>query len=465
MSKLEREWPDIQGNILRPYAQPYARYVVLQVVAGAGARRVLSHLLRQRLVTTAERWAPGDKPHSMLNVAISWHGLRALGVAPESLESFPQEFQQGMATRWQMLRDPDPQTWEFGAEMSLSHVLVTVHGSSASHADAQLQTLRDACTLENGALVETHVQYAAMLNRGTEHFGFADGFSQPQVDGSGAPAYRGDGAPVDANGWRPIATGEFLLGHQNETGFPGPALVPAQLGHNGSYAAYRKIEQDVPAFRAFLRDESARIYGLSTPEHVERLAAKIVGRWRSGCPLQLSPEHDDASMADQWGLNNDFRYEADARGAVCPLGSHIRRMNPRDGLSHDSATLVSTHRIMRRGMPYGDWLESDEADTHSRGIAFMAINASLRYQFELVHRDWSNSGEFAGLDAADVDPLVGEPRAGSRFRVPQVIGASKRIHNLRRFSTLRGGGYFFIPSITALRLIAAPNGNGNHDLS
>ncbi len=220
--------------------------------------------------------------------------------------------------------------------------------------------------------------------------------------------------------------------------------------------AYRKIEQDVPAFRAFLRAEAERLYGSAAPENVELLAAKLVGRWRSGCPLALSPQRDDPALAEKWGVNNDFRYATDPRGAVCPLGSHIRRMNPRDGLPADTATLVKTHRIVRRGLPYGDWLDEGnvEGDGKPRGIAFMAVNASLAYQFELVHEDWTNSGEFAGLDAQDVDPLSGEPREGSRFRIPQASGLAKRIFNLPRFTTLRGGGYFFIPSMTALRFIA-----------
>ena len=107
-------------------------------------------------------------------------------------------------------------------------------------------------------------------------------------------------------------------------------------------------------------------------------------------------------------------------------------------------------------MPYGEWLDESnvEGDGKDRGIAFMAVNVSLAYQFELVHKDWTNSGEFAGLDAQDVDPLSGEPREGSRFRIPQTSGLSKRISDLPRFTTLRGGGYFFIPSMTALRYIA-----------
>ena len=454
MPSFEDEWPDIQGNILRPYAHPHARYAIVRIDEAVGARRLLASLLDQRLITTAARWAPDEKPDATLNVYFSWHGLAAIGLPQESLDSFPEEFRQGMAARWQRLHDPDPAGWEFGGDPEQTHAFFAVYGNTAKNVETRLDKLREELGKVAGAVTVTHRQDAAMLERGTEHFGFADGFGQPQIAGSGAPEYRGDGTPEGANDWKPIATGEFILGHPNETRFPGPAPLPAALGHNGSFMAYRKMEQDVPAFRAFLRAEAGRLYGSAAPENVERLAAKLVGRWRSGCPVMRSPERDDPSLAQQWGINNDFRYGADRRGAACPLGAHIRRMNPRDGLPNDTATLVQTHRIVRRGMPYGEWLEDDNGDGKARGVAFMAVNASLAYQFELVHQDWTNSGEFAGLDAQDVDPFNGEPREGSRFRIPQGSGLPKRISNLPRFTTLRGGGYFFIPSVTALRFIA-----------
>ena len=454
MPGLEDEWPDIQGNILRPYAHPHARYAIARIDEAAGARRLLASLLDQQLITTAAPWVPGEKPDATLNVYFSWHGLAAIGVPQASLDTFPEEFRQGMASRWQRLHDPDPAGWEFGGDPEQTHVFFAVYGNTAANVETQLAKLRAELAQVPRAVAVTHRQDAAMLARHTEHFGFADGFGQPQIAGSGAPEYRGDGTPIGKNDWAPIATGEFILGHPNETGFPGPEPQPAALGHNGSFMAYRKIEQDVPAFRAFLRTEAERLYGSTAPENVERLAAKLVGRWRSGCPLMLSPERDDDSLASQWGVNNDFRYAADPRGATCPLGSHIRRMNPRDGLPDGTATLVRTHRIVRRGLPYGEWLEDDRGDGKARGVAFMAVNASLAYQFELVLQDWTNSGEFAGLDAQDIDPFNGEPREGSRFRIPQASGLAKGIFNLPRFTTLRGGGYFFIPSMTALYFIA-----------
>jgi Dyp-type peroxidase family len=220
---------------------------------------------------------------------------------------------------------------------------------------------------------------------------------------------------------------------------------------------YRKLRQDVAAFRAFLREQSTRLWGPDAGVlGIERLASKLVGRWRSGCPVMLAPLVDNPAIAADWSRNNDFRYAADPRGEVCPLGSHIRRMNPRDGLTAHGDTLVRTHRIVRRGLPYGPWLDEQATgdDGQERGVAFMAINASIKYQFEFLQSQWLHNGEFAGLARGDVDPLAGEPRAESRFRIPSANAAPKNVFDLPRFITLRGGGYFFIPSVTALRYIA-----------
>jgi Dyp-type peroxidase family len=244
-----------------------------------------------------------------------------------------------------------------------------------------------------------------------------------------------------------------VLDWPNETGYPVKTPKPDELRHNSSYLVYRKLQQHVPEFRAFLAKQADRLYGEASEENRERIAAKLVGRWGSGCPVALSPDADDEALAKDRDHNNNFGYAADASGARCPHGSHIRRMDPRDGLSEDG--LVRTHRIVRRGLPYGSWLQPGTNGTGERGVAFMAINASIQYQFEFLQAEWINNGEFAKLSRNDVDPLAGEPRTGSLFRIPHHQDPPKRIFDLPRFVTLRGGGYSFIPSITAMRFIAA----------
>lgn len=469
MSGIEAARGDIQGNILRAYGFPYARYEILRIVDAAGARRLLRRVLERGLITTADTWDPASKPEATLNVFVSWPGLVALGVAQASLDSFPEEFRQGMPARASILGDAGPNapsTWEFGSDPERTHVFFALYGRTAEAREKLLESLR-AELAEVGAAVEvTHELDAQMLGNHREHFGFMDGIGQPAIEGSGLEEYPGDGTPIDAAGdlahgggksWAPLKAGEFVLGWPGETGFPPPAPKPDVLANNGSFLVYRKLRQDVAAFRAFLRERSERLWGADAGAlGIERLASKLVGRWRSGCPVMHAPLVDDPAIATDWARNNDFRYAGDPRGEVCPLGSHIRRMNPRDGLTDHGDTLVRTHRIVRRGLPYGSWLDDQATadDGQERGVAFMAINASIKYQFEFLQSQWLHNGEFAGLARGDVDPFAGEPRDGSRFRIPSPNAGPKNLFDMPRFITLRGGGYFFIPSVTALHYIA-----------
>jgi Dyp-type peroxidase family len=485
-SSIESARGDIQGNILRAYGFPYARYEILRIVDAAGARRLLRRVLERGLITTADTWDPASKPDATLNVFVSWPGLVALGIPQASLDSFPEEFRQGMPARASILGDTGanaPSTWEFGNDPDRTHVFFALYGRTAEARERLLASLRAELAQVGAAVEVTHQLDAQMLGNHREHFGFMDGIGQPAIEGSGNEEYPGDGTPLavpggaagvgapggapggvpggaaGVQGWAPLKAGEFVLGWPGETGFPPPAPQPDVLAKNGSFLVYRKLRQDVAAFRAFLRDESARLWGADAGAlGVERLASKLVGRWRSGCPVMLAPLVDNPAMGTDWARNNDFRYAGDPRGEVCPFGSHIRRMNPRDGLADHGDTLVRTHRIVRRGLPYGSWLDDNATadDGQERGVAFMAINASIKYQFEFLQSQWLHNGEFAGLARGDVDPLAGEPRKDSRFRIPSANAAPRNLFDLPRFITLRGGGYFFIPSVTALHYIADP---------
>jgi Dyp-type peroxidase family len=455
MASIADELDDIQGNILRAYGFGTSRYEVIRIVDPAGARRLLGRVLELGLITSAATWDPSSKPGSTLNVFFSWSGLQRLGLPQASLDSFPAEFKAGMAARAELLGDTAanaPERWEFGNDPDRNHVFFAVYGRTLADRDRLLDTLRAELAAVGPAVEVVHATDAAMLANRREHFGFADGFGQPCIEGSGVPVYPGEGTLQADGTWAPLRAGEFVLGWPGEAEYPVTTPKPEILGRNGSFMVYRKLEQHVAAFRKFLAREAERLYGSAGPAGVELLAAKLVGRWRSGCPLALSPAADDLALAGDWNRNNDFGYAADPSGARCPYGSHIRRMNPRDGRAGDA--LVRAHRILRRGLPYGSWLEGDDDDGQERGVAFMAINASIQYQFEFLQSEWVNNGEFADLSRSDVDPFSGEPRLGSRFRIPSDDGPPKNIFDMPAFVTLRGGGYYFIPSLTAMRFIA-----------
>jgi Dyp-type peroxidase family len=216
----------------------------------------------------------------------------------------------------------------------------------------------------------------------------------------------------------------------------------ANLGRNGSYLVLRQLAQDVDGFRRFI-DQA----GQADPDAGARLAAKMVGRWPDGTPLTRSPEHP----AD----DNDFGYaDGDAAGLGCPLGAHIRRANPRDALDPEagpeqSVRSVNRHRLLRRGRAYGD-----PSGPGERGIHFMCLNANIARQFEFVQHTWLNNPKFAGL-YDDTDPLV-VTHQGDTGRTFTVQGRPlrQRVTGLPAFVTVRGGAYFFLPGIRALRFLA-----------
>ena len=213
-----------------------------------------------------------------------------------------------------------------------------------------------------------------------DHFGYRDRLSQPVIEGSGDEPTPGSGGPLKA--------GEFILGYPDEDGNVASQPEPEILRRNGSYAAYRRLEEHVGAFRDFLREHG------QTPEEQELIAAKLMGRWRSGAPLVLAPEKDDPALGADPQRNNDFNYkESDPHGYAVPLGSHIRRMNPRD-----TAANMNRRRMIRRGATYGPHLpEGAPEDGQERGIAAFVICGSLIRQFEFAQNVWANDKNFHEL--------------------------------------------------------------------
>jgi Dyp-type peroxidase family len=220
------------------------------------------------------------------------------------------------------------------------------------------------------------------------------------------------------------------------------------LGRNGSYMAFRKLRQDVAAFRRYLAERAT-----STADE-EWLAAKLMGRWRSGAPLALSPDHDDPALGADHKRRNDFLYyDDDPNGFKCPIGSHIRRMNPRDHFK-DEMIQVNRHRLIRRGTVYGPLLPDGvlEDDGAERGIFFVFIGADLQRQFEFVQSQWVNQGIFIGAPG-EKDPIVGANDGTGVFTIPKQP-VRRRLHGLSQFVTNRGGEYFFVPGLRALRWLA-----------
>jgi Dyp-type peroxidase family len=443
----------IQGNILRGYRFPVSRYIFARVGSAAAARSWLSGVVGQ--VTYATDWG-NTRPSSTLNVGFTHRGLAALGLADTSLASFPEDFRIGMADRAALLGDvgpSHPDNWEAGLgtanAVSRTHLLVSLYAVNEQVLAARVQVILAA--MQAAGLEIVTEQPATRLPNDTEHFGYADGISQPAVADSGDPGHPGDGIATSGGGWRPLAVGEFVLGYPAEGGGATVPLPVDALGRNGTYLVYRKLHQNVPLFRQYIAAAAERL----RLDH-EWVAARVVGRWRDGTPVERSPDFPDPAFnTSQPDEVNRFTYAADSSGRRCPLGAHIRRANPRDGLGNGPVAVVG-HRLIRRGVPYGRPLPLGAADDgQDRGLVFMAVNASIREQFEFVQRLWMQSGGFAGLDPANRDPLIGANDGGPNSQMVIPMAPFPRfLVDLPRFVTLRFGAYLFLPSRRALQHLA-----------
>jgi Dyp-type peroxidase family len=432
------ELDDIQSGVLRPRPTPYAAtYLLLHIDDRKAGREMLRRV--SRVITSAAN-PVSPEANVWVSIAFSFQGLKALGVPQDSLDSFPPEFQQGMAARAQELGDvgeSSPANWEKPLGSPEVHVVLAGLAPDATRLEASVERARKALREIPGVKL-LYKQDSFVLPTEREHFGFKDGISHPAVEGSGIPGSN----PQE----RPLKAGEFVLGYPDEGGSLPVMPSPEVLGRNGTYVVFRKLHQRVAAFRQYLRANS------SSPEAEELLAAKFIGRWRSGCPLALSPERDDPALGGDSRRNNDFLYHADdPMGLKTPRGSHIRRMNFRD--SHEIGE-VTFHRMIRRGTAYGPplpegVLEDDGAD---RGLIFSFVGAQLKRQFEFVQTEWVNRGMFIGA-SAETDPLCGPHNGSGTFTIPQ-SPIRRRLQGLPQFVVTRGGEYCFMPGLRALSWLA-----------
>jgi Dyp-type peroxidase family len=444
---------DIQGDILRAYGNAYLRtsYIFVRIDDGALGRQWLSGLVDT--VRNAEPWT--DKPDTHLNIAITYAGLAKLGVPESVLSAFPQEYRQGMAPRAEVLGDTglsDPSRWDRGLGRGEPLVLATLNAKTPALLDAQLAELR-AGVEASGCGAVAYEQHAQSLESGREHFGYADGFAQPAIEGATDDKAAGGGVPEAKGAWRPLAPGEFILGYPDEDtrddpkGKLLPEGPPDPLGRSGTYMVWRKMHQDVALFRRTLSEAAARF----PAGDEELLAAKVVGRWRDGTPLERSPTVTDPSFDPEKPETNDFRYEDDLDGRRCPVGAHVRRANPRDALGFEGM-LSYRHRMIRRGMPYGPELpKGADDDGKERGLVFVCFQASIERQFESVQAQWINDGNIFHL-GHDKDFLVGDGGGTGKMTVqgePPFFLAPQP-----SFVSTRGGEYLFVPGITALAAIA-----------
>ncbi|WP_441962761.1 Dyp-type peroxidase [Mycolicibacterium houstonense] len=434
------ELDDIQHILLTRTPAITGRYEFLAFDTPQGGRAWLTALL-DKVSSATDAVATMEESDRWVTLAFTWTGLRALGVDDESLASFPDAFREGMASRASILGDTGgaaPEHWVGGLAGEDLHAIAILFSRTDEQCRRSIEEHDKLLDRTDGVRSLSHLDLNATppFNYAHDHFGFRDRLSQPVIKGSGEEPTPGSGDPLEP--------GEFILGYPDEDGPVANLPRPQVLSRNGSYMAYRRLQEHVALFRDYLRERS------DSPEAGELLAAKFMGRWRSGAPLVLAPDRDDPELGADPMRNNDFNYkEMDPFGYACPLGSHARRLNPRD-----TAHYMNRRRMIRRGATYGPALPDGASDDGvDRGIAAFIICADLVRQFEFAQNVWINDKTFHEL-GNEHDPICGTQDGTLDFTVPK--RPIRKVHKgIPAFTTLRGGAYFFLPGITALRYLAS----------
>jgi Dyp-type peroxidase family len=475
----------VQSNVIRSVNPQQARYIFFQIANPDAFRRFIGNLLDPAKADPnesgdffglpadmrklwSEGWAHSYDEYNQRsvkpltwNIAFTWTGLQALGINADTLASFPEDFREGMAARAKRLGDVGdsaPETWEgwLGNRAIHGMLQISIQPQAQSPAAEEpgraiVEFLVRAFNVFGLRILHTEngERIPAPWNKEhrIEHFGFRDGISQPFAEadlGTPKPPPPGGGTARPGGTWDPIALGELLLGYPDEDGLMQARPANSTLRLNGTYMVFRKLEQDVVGFRRYLREQTGH-YG---PDSL--LAAQMMGRWPDGTSL-VDATVWPTQQRDERALN-DFRYSEDPRGQRCPMASHARRVNPRDSNDRDEAR---RHRIWRRSLTYGgDFLPYDSpGDGKSRGLLFIALCGRLDQQFEFLQTRWLNTGEFIGQAGIGRCPITGANRGDIEDSFP-VPGRPAPYSHLPRFVRVRGGDYFFVPSLPALSGIA-----------
>ncbi len=494
--KSKVDFNDIQG--LTRFAHAHlgeATYLLLNVADQQKAKS----WLRNTPVSTAVKGK--TLPNSALQIAFSAKGLAALNVKQKTLDQFSDEFVDGMAdcnNRSRRLGDTgvnSPENWLWGGPKNdMPDLLLMVFART----EKLTQTMQSIKTAEFNDAFDLLQTLTTKDNDGKEHFGFVDGISQPETDWQQQVSTDLHQRDRYSN---LLALGEVLLGYPNEYGLytDRPLIDPVDdplalvlpiaqdkpqfhdLGKNGSYLVLRQLRQDVSGFWQFINQQAE-----SQTNEPERLATALVGRQVDGQPLANLEQRPIQGIRQN--SHNHFTYDQDPQGTKCPIGSHVRRANPRTGdypagvtsflsriiralgfkRAYPSEDLVASsrfHRLLRRGRAYGDALSPElalkhQSDTDERGLHFISLGANISRQFEFVQNAWLTSTKFAGL-STEADPLLGNRaplQDGSntdQYSIPQDNRSAKCITDLPQFVTVLGGAYFFMPGLAALRYLVA----------
>jgi len=470
---------NIQGIVLRGYGHKNgARFLMCRVKKDAEVS-ALRHWIGGLDIANASR-APKAQNHDgpFINIAFSYEGLKAMELDPELINGFPLAYVEDSNHYYRRqingdIGDNSPEFWDWGSEENEVHLVLLVYANDDTEAGVVADGLLNDCKDWLQLVIDKPLEGRRLHGR-KEHFGFRDGIAQPVVAGSGRPEVAGN----------TIAAGEFLLGHRDgyDNVFHGPVSGNGfNFGLDGSYLVFRQLSQNVEDFWSYCAQQEQ----VGTPVTV---ASKMVGRWPSGAPLLRHPDADPKStrFEDEDNFNYlETNHYNDRYGARCPFGSHLRRSNPRDwevGIDRgESLRLSHLHRIIRRGRPYGDPVDTeldpeamikaaeDGTNKKPRGLHFLAFNSNIERQFEFVQQQWCGNSKFSHLTSG-AGPLLGPFRGQEQGNEEPTFTVQTDVNEhvlpectgLDSFVNTKGSTYFFMPSLTGVRMMAdavvAPKG-------
>ena len=479
MERLSLELGDIQGDVLIGMQKNAELFALFKIADPPRFKaRATDYLVdrvttartgdeRERRVYERRRWrGPKTESWTGLNVGFTKDGLtRLLGPNRPRLDiSF--ELGADHPETIAALNDPPPSKWLRDFVSDRIDGVFLIAGPDSSFVTYHDNALRERFGTTIKIVYSEMGKVRPGPQRGHEHFGFLDGVSQPGIRGltrSSNPIYRPDqGLPGQDLIW----PGEFVFGypgqhaeHPTKEGPPPPMAAPWL--RNGSYMVFRRLEQKVPEFRRFVAEWAAR-FGMDR----ELLAARMVGRWKSGAPLESAPLRDNPALGADDRRNNDFEFGDDPFQRKCPYAAHIRKVYPRNDTASEAE--VQRHRIIRAGIPFGPEVAPGETVTaHSRGLMFVCYQTSIERQFEFIQRNYSNNTNFVpgksrsagGAVTPGFDPIIGQaPGNGAREMdepYPNYPVGNRRttLYMPDQFVNLTAAAYFFVPSITALRTV------------
>lgn len=453
---------ELQPNILKGHARDYLTLLFLRFDHAGAARgfvrglvvsttgRPLMKSAKTHLEEIAAFKASGTPGTPYVGLGLTAAGYAALGI-PATKRPSDRSFQRGM--QHASLADPPPSKWEPHLRAGM-HAVVLVGDATEASRDRALARVRALVRATQGVAILGEESGQGMRNANgdcIEHFGFVDGRSQPLFlkEDLGEEIGRTDGATA----WNPgLGAGRAIVPDR---------AAPLPRVHFGSYLVFRKLEQNV---HLFMREKAALAERLRlTPADVARAGAMVIGRFEDGTPLVLQRA---AGMHSP--VPNAFTYDSDPDGTKCPLFAHIRKVNPRGG-SIASETRERRHLMVRRAQTYGvraDDMQDGQLSTKPTGgvgLLFMAFNASIAEQFEFVQQTWANNPWFPvvgpGERAPGPDLLAGQG-ARPRIACPLKWGtsqdrptATKTVPPIAQVVSMKGGEYFFMPSLAFLRSV------------